>query len=570
MENTYLISDFSENLKHIADLLKIPESNVISFVRKQNEKEFHEWLQDVFTKNDIKKIIMPISLSNDIAYNTEGLLLGLHIRLNYQLSVDKRCIPIIYLSNFSIENIIKANNFDKDNNPQNLLFTKGVYFTSFDLDDIKKTIENALPCSLENYEQNLLPRLNIQRKATSGGHDIANAWGGYKLGLIIGVGDTIFNEEYASKYLKQLYAKYLICKNEIFDHRKMIDLKQIKCFGKKVLFIDDKADEGWGVLMKKVFNGAGKDFVCVDPSKYKTTDEHRSFSDFDGFYKECQSHIGKDWDLIIIDLRLNPETEDIDNKTISPTNLTGYKLINEFLYHNAGYQIIVLTASNKIWNINAALDRGAYSYYIKESPDFNFPIKETQIQFEDFKADVQRCFERGYLRDLYKEWYNAKSEDSNSDKDFIAESAIALDIAWEQIKNEYLDFAFLTLFQSVESIANKLYIVEQYEDYLDDVVTIDKTESNNFEWLLAYKEDHNNGSYFYSEKLYQNNKQKPTTLYKISCLFKIKYEKDDSFLKKIGSLNKIRNSIAHHGSKSFAEKENLIDLLQIIEELRSI
>ena len=216
------------------------------------------------------------------------------------------------MSNFSIENIIKANNFDKDNNPQNLLFTKGVYFTSFDLDDIKKTIENALPCSLENYEQNLLPRLNIQRKATSGGHDIANAWGGYKLGLIIGVGDTIFNEEYASKYLKQLYAKYLICKNEIFDHRKMIDLKQIKCFGKKVLFIDDKADEGWGVLMKKVFNGAGKDFVCVDPSKYKTTDEHRSFSDFDGFYKECQSHIGKDWDLIIIDLRLNPETEDIE------------------------------------------------------------------------------------------------------------------------------------------------------------------------------------------------------------------------------------------------------------------
>lgn len=570
MENTYLISDFSDNMKHIADLLKIRESNVISFVRKQNEKGFHEWLQDIFSKNDIHKIIIPVSLSNDIAFNTEGLLLGLHIRLNYQLSIEKRSIPIIYLSNFSIENIIKANNFDKDNNPQNLLFTKGVYLTSFDINDVEKTIENALPCSQENYEQNLLSRLNIQRKTTSGGHDIANAWGSYKLGLIIGIGETIFNQEYASKYLKQLYAKYLICKNNIFDYRKMIDLKQIKCSGKKVLFIDDKADEGWGVLMKKVFNGAGKDFVCVDPSKYKTTDEHRSFNDFDGFYKECQSHIGKDWDLIMIDLRLNPETEDIDNQTISPTTLTGYKLINEFLNHNAGYQIIVLTASNKIWNINAALDRGAYSYYIKESPDFNYPIKETQIQFDDFKEEVQRCFDKRYLRDVYTKWSDAKSENSNPDKDFIAESDIALDIAWEQIKNEYLDFAFLTLFQSVEGIANKLYIVEQYEDLLDEEVTIDKSESNNFEWLLTYKEDYNNGDYFYSEKFFQSITRKPTTLYKISCLFKIKYDKDDFFLREIGSLNKIRNSIAHKGAKGFADKENLIDLLQILKELRSI
>lgn len=568
MENTYIISDYSDNMKHLTGLIEIPESNVISYVSKQNEKEFHEWLQDVFSKNDIKKIIMPISLSNDVVFNTEGLLLGLHIRLNYQLSIEKRCIPIIYLSNFSIENIIKANNFDKDNNPQNLFFTKGVYLTSFDTDDVRETLANALPCSNEDYEKNLLPRLNIQRKATFGGHDIANAWGSYKLGLIIGVGEDVFNQEYASKYLKQLYAKYLICKNEIFDYRKMIDLKPIKCSGRKVLFIDDKADEGWGALMTKTFNRAGKDFVYVDPSKYKTTDEHRSFSDFDGFYKECQSHIGKDWDLIIIDLRLNPATEDIDNNVISPTNLSGYKLINEFLTENEGYQIIVLTASNKIWNINAALNRGAYSYYIKESPDFNYPIKETQIQFEEFKEKVQRCFERGYLRDLYIEWNNAKSKNSNSDKDFIAESDIALDISWEQIKNEYVDFAFLTLFQSIESVANKLYKVDQYEDHLDDVVTIDKSESDYFEWLLSYKEDYN-GGYFYSEKLSQNKNQKPTALYKISCLFKIKYNKDDSFLRKIGSLTKTRNSIAHHGSKGFSDKENLIDLLQILEELRS-
>ena len=107
--------------------------------------------------------------------------------------------------------------------------------------------------------------------------------------------------------------------------------------------------------------------------------------------------------MIIIDLRLNPEKEDIDNEMIKPTEFSGYKLIDEFLKKNEGYQIIVSTASNKIWNVNAALKRGATSYYIKESPEFNYSISETKKNYNEFKTNVQNCFERSYLKVIYKD-----------------------------------------------------------------------------------------------------------------------------------------------------------------------
>lgn len=461
---TYIVSDFSENVQFITEKLNIPESNVISHIKSENEKGFHDWLQGVFSKNEIEKLIIPISISDDSVINTQGLLIGLHIRLNYQLSIEKRCIPIIFLSDFSMENIIKADNFDKDNNPQNLLFTKGSYFSTFDIEDIEGTIEKSIACSEEEYESNVLSQLNIKRKATFGGHDISNAWGSYKLGLIIGMGDTIFDQEYASKYLKQLYAKHLICKNEVYDNKKLIDTNPLKCSDKKILFIDDKADEGWGLLMREIFKGAKNDFVFVDPSKYKANDEHRTFNDFDGFYEECQSHIGNDWDLIIIDLRLDPENEDIDNSKIAPKELSGYKLIDEFLTKNEGYQIIVSTASNKIWNINAALDRGANSYYIKESPDFNHSIRDSQLQFTEFKEEVDKCFERSYLRDIYKEIEDLIEiiNKLGYDSDFLETIKTQLKLSYyllkDAVKEEQFAYAYVSLYMIIEMINNQLII----------------------------------------------------------------------------------------------------------------
>ena len=468
MKKVYLMSDYSNKCKKIAEDLCLPKTNIISIQTHENDRAYHNWLNKEFKENEIDKILIPISISNDFSINTDGLLFGLHIRLNYELPLKKRLIPIIFLSNFTLENLFKNNQFDIYNNPQYLLLTRGVYLSSFDIEEIKNTVEIVTAFSDSEYYKNVLPKLNIHR--LYGGHDIANAWGCFKLAQVLGISDKIFELNSISKHLKQLYAKYLICYNESFNREKRIDLEPLNCSGKKILFIDDKSDEGWAYLMQNIFKSTGNNFVFVDSSKYKADDEHKSFNDYEGFLNECRSHIGKDWDLIIIDLRLNPEKEDIDNEMISPTEFSGYKLIVEFLTENEGYQIIVSTASNKIWNINAALERGASSYYVKESPEFNYSISETNKHYENFKKVVENCFEQKYLFNIWecinkikkhfdynplKKYFpnNLKMLEALSYQILILEE---LDSSFRMLKTDNknkLNVAMLSIFKTLESLS---------------------------------------------------------------------------------------------------------------------
>lgn len=395
MENTYIIFDegFEKQVEFIKTGLSIEK---ISYQAHENERGFHEWLTREFKDKDIQRILIPISLPSK-EENTEGLLLGLHIRLNYELPVEKRCIPILFITNLSLDNIITTSVFDRDNDPQKLLFTEGVSISSTDIDEIREKIETTK--QLDDYET-FLRQLNIRRKANVGGHDIANAWGCYKLARVVGVSDMVFSKESIAKHLKQLYAKYLICVNESYSDSKMsyVDLQPINCSGKRILFVDDKADEGWGELMEHIFQKAKEKengfFEYVDSAKYK---ENGIFN-FNAFFSECYEKINTDWDLIIVDLRLNPEKEDSGNSLLDPTELSGYKLIDNILSHNRGTQIMVLTASNKVWNINAALRRGAAGYYIKESPEFNYSFEESAIHYRRFKKEVEMALDKSCFR----------------------------------------------------------------------------------------------------------------------------------------------------------------------------
>ena len=456
MENTYII--FDEGFEKQAEFIKTELSiERISYQAHENERGFHEWLTREFKNKDIQRLLIPLSLPSK-EENTEGLLLGLHIRLNYELPIEKRSVPIVFITGLSVENIISKSGFDKDNNPQDLFFTEGIYISSSDIDEIKQKLKVAMP--VMDYDL-FLRKLNVRRKDDFGGHDIANAWGCYKLARVVGISDIVFSKESIAKHLKQLYAKYLICVNESYNDSKMsyVDLQPISCSGRRILFVDDKFDEGWGDLMSKIFKSAGNGLVCVDSSKYKV---NGNLTDYEGFIAECKSYIGQRWDLIIIDIRLNPSIEDVESNTIPPTEFSGYKLIDAFLNNNKGYQILVSTASNKIWNVNAALKRGAKGYYIKESPEFNYPIFETKKQFEDFKTDVKKCFEDSYLQDIFKS-IKEDIELCLPKNDFGKSISKQLNIAYYLISlaetQEQYAFAYVTLYLIIELI-NKEFLIQ--------------------------------------------------------------------------------------------------------------
>lgn len=568
MKETFILSDYKQFIKGITERIGFHADEVISLPSFENDSGWHDWTTQLFKNNKVSKLIIPVSIPTDKPINIEGLKIALHIRLNFELSLSQRLIPIILLSDFKMDLILKLNNFDVDNNPHYLLFTKGIYLSSYNNAEINKAIEKAEPCFPEDYQKQVLNKLKILEKASTGKHSIANAWGCFKLAQVTGLNDEIFNNDAISGLLKTFYAKYLICYTDAFTKEKRIDLNTLKCNGKKVLFVDDQSDEGWFDLMKNIFRSAENDFVSVNSEKYKNK-ETKIFHDFEGFYDECCTHIGKDWDLIIIDLRLNPEKEDADIEMISPTDFSGYKLIDEFLSNNEGYQIIVSTASNKIWNINAALDRGASSYYVKESPEFNYSINETNKHYKNFKNDVQKCFDSRFLWHIYESWKETKDMNSSDDTIFINESNSMLDIAWSLIKLGKLDFGFLTLFQIIELYANKYY------DYSDNTIKIEgakqfmiEPKGGKFEWKLRYNIDKTRGDYFSSGSELKKDKISVHNLFKASCVLSFIFKKEDNFLKRFGELNEVRNKIAHKGPKDYANSNNIIDVLDILKSIR--
>ena len=392
------------------------------------------------------------------------------------------------------------------------------------------------------FRSQVLDKLNIVQKANTGKHSLANAWGCYKLSLATGQNNTIIKHPGVSEQLKTLYAKYKICFNDTNKLDRYIDLTPIPELGnKRILFIDDQADEGWAVLMKNIFKNAQDGFVVIDSSKYKNR-ETKIFHDFEGFYKECELQIGKDWDLIIIDLRLHPEKEDVDNDLQEPKELSGYKLIDKFLSENAGNQIIVLTASNKIWNINVAIERGASAYYIKESPEFYYSTSETKKHFENLKDGIKKCFERTYLRNIYRELKVLELRiDSLTiySPIFLNELKNQLTLAFYMIFNakskEQFAYAYVTLYLVIEVI-NRQFVTK-----ISDGKWAIEGVSNLFDWTW------NEGNRSYVETGVEVIENKPPEWQKFAGVYFQKWNKTDhDFIQGIYFLIRKRNGFIHN------------------------
>lgn len=148
----------------------------------------------------------------------------------------------------------------------------------------------------------------------------------------------------------------------------------------KILLIDDKANEGWKQLLQKVFPIPG---MMIETA----TD-----------FKTAMNKISDKYDLIFLDVRLN--SQDHENHIVE--EFSGYKILKEikkkFLSENFATPIILLTASNKIWTIDAFRNYGVDGYYIKEHPDNIFDRETSRQNYNNFKENFKRLIRIGNKR----------------------------------------------------------------------------------------------------------------------------------------------------------------------------
>lgn len=149
---------------------------------------------------------------------------------------------------------------------------------------------------------------------------------------------------------------------------------------KKILLIDDLALKGWkSVLEKAVIKTSGNLDIAVT-------------------FEEALVQIENKYDLIFLDVRLTEE----DHIVNEIEEYSGFKVLKEikkdFKNVNFSTPIILITASNKIWNLDSFRDYGVDAFYVKEHPDYIFSKENSKDNFNNLQENFFNLLEIGSKR----------------------------------------------------------------------------------------------------------------------------------------------------------------------------
>ncbi len=381
-----------------------------------------------------------------------ALNIALHIRLSVIELRERVLLPILLVSYLPLQSFLSLGECSEF-----FLTRSGYAFcnpqeTNINID----ALQGILP---EDYVGEFLNQIHISPDANVGTHSMANQWGADVLNRLISKNDNEETEDIKDAK-KKLYYKYVFLHTvkfeDIIQEKNVIDHRRNEMFlatQKKVLLIDDEADKGWEMVIRKWLHGASIDVVNNTVKNFEELPLDIKKKINDSFY-----------DLYLLDLRLLGTIED----NIYDTNdFSGMKVLKKIKSINRGNQVIIMTASNKAWNMKALLDEGADGYYIKESPELQLPQSFSEANFQSFRHDVQLAFNSGYKKKIFITSENiikTLASPTNINGNLANEIDTSLRSALNQIltakkKNEFA-FAFLTLFQIIEMICNEYVTID--------------------------------------------------------------------------------------------------------------
>lgn len=464
--------------------------------------------------------------SGDNGVCTESLKEAMLLRLNLALCETKKdaifCrAPIICCGLYDLDFYLNSFRYSspRDRDFASILTTQSVYFVKASSEDeVKKRIDSGelspkeLP--IGDFKSGVLDRIKINPNGGDN-HTIANDWGAFIASRFLG--NAIF-EKHKDKVLRrdEPYLLYLLLSAQTEDGLKALakgensflkacdnqKLTLPECTGKKVLLIDDQ-DTVWADIIHALLPEAtltvwGKS----SPNKHTETPytyvqnilEGKEENAPQNFLKDFDANkVANNYDLILLDLRLGGHCEENPQDIkITPGDypLSGLRVLKQLMAANQGCQVIILTSSNKAWNMQQALlHEKALGYYIKESPLFLHTPDESRKNLEALISDIDLAFQRAPLRQIYNIIF--KNNDSalnlnnklidhfnNSDKhlDYLTEIDYQINSSWFILleaslleeKNINYAYAYLALFQVLEIIKKMIISTDNSERKIDN------------------------------------------------------------------------------------------------------
>ena len=456
--------------------------------------------------------------------------MALHFRLTESLKDDSKFAPIIFVSDFGLEKLVAWGK-------ESVIFmTAGVYPST--RTGVVEQYGTYSGLQKDSLRELFLDKIFVESPQGSH-HSIANQWGASRLYMIIkgqSTEDNVF-EDFQDIH-KSLYFKYVfhrIPASKSPARSVTDDFRVNGGAGKRVLLVDDEADKGWSKTMELLFPTSRFDVVSEEVK------DNESFSD------EAKKKIeSTENDLILLDLRLGGMSEDY---IVNPEDMSGYKVLRAIKERNRGTQVIILTASNKAWNLKALMQPGlgADGYFVKESPEYEFSDELSTANLRSLIADAERCLRNGYLRDFWS--FTTLFEASGNDlaMEVYAQLRIAYDMAAQANAPEKFQYAYLGLYRAMEIVASGLAKWVNNTDPANPDTKLLQLDGSDLAKAIVYPD---NGEIITRQKPFAlqtvRKKEIFPTRDKLSALYLQKWGKEDhGVLFLMGQLIAIRNSIIH-------------------------
>ncbi len=438
------------------------DKDIDLYITESLDEEHDVGLKKKIERSDIVFIKAALS-QNYLEYL--GLRLAYHIRMSKGLG-EKAKIPIIIIceESFQYLGLIYPE--------PSILFTNGLYLMKESLEDYY----NVLNMFSEGRIQKLYDLSSFYKSITinppanyQNHHNVANEWALARYFTMLEKDESNFfyssfrKKLFDLEYLKTLHFKHLEAKanRQIFNSRKHTGNFLIKNIdGLNFGLIDDEAYKGWFEFYSYIFDKSKASIVPYINFQKDKSKEQLIFEITNWVFDVINS--SQPIDIFIIDLRLHDD-DFIEQEFES---LTGIQIIKFIKKQNPGIQIIVSTASNKVWNYQNCLEQGVKYFTIKESPETFNNRNQTRTTFLHFTKQVSEAANNIFLAELFRNIYNLKRVNIFSNRVDGKEFA---DLTFG--KNGFLDqiFNLLSLSSSNELIINQCLLIsfQVLENYCD-------------------------------------------------------------------------------------------------------
>ena len=177
-----------------------------------------------------------------------------------------------------------------------------------------------------------------------------------------------------------------------------------RCKG-KVLLIDDNYKKGWFSIFKSLFKNSNDLQLDNLEINFRTLNRDQIV---EATYNKviCENTGSINYDVLILDFRLHSS----DNNELNIDLISGMQILKKLKKFNPGIQVIIFSATNKTWNLQALQNAGADGFIIKESTNNNYETGFTKQSIEKMLQSINDCLENIFLKDFYTQYEKLSAE----------------------------------------------------------------------------------------------------------------------------------------------------------------